>query len=184
MIYSVMWKPPKNPEIEELTKSCKDRSVALSGLKAPKREDGKNGCLWCGGPLKSKHPATRYCKDEACSDNIWAWANPQSNNGLFYILHRQNWKCNGCQYDYREFMINEVNGKHYGTKNFDFETKFHWPMTALKMAIPPALKPEVDHIIPIFKGGTSLGLDNHQVICYTCHKAKTKKDVTGRKKKL
>lgn len=32
---------------------------------------------------------------------------------------------------------------------------------------------EVDHIIPIFKGGSALGWDNHQLLCKTCHLKKT-----------
>jgi 5-methylcytosine-specific restriction endonuclease McrA len=37
-------------------------------------------------------------------------------------------------------------------------------------------EPEIDHIIPIFKGGMTIGLDNVQILCYSCHKKKTKKD--------
>jgi 5-methylcytosine-specific restriction endonuclease McrA len=43
-------------------------------------------------------------------------------------------------------------------------------------------KPEIDHIHPISKGGAALGLDNHQAICYTCHKAKTSVDNSGPRK--
>ena len=81
-------------------------------------------------------------------------------------------------------MNESVIGKYYGTKLFDYKKPNIWVTRKLKEIISKDLKPEVDHIIPIFKGGESLGLDNHQVICYTCHKAKTKKDVSGKRKKL
>jgi 5-methylcytosine-specific restriction endonuclease McrA len=55
-------------------------------------------------------------------------------------------------------------------------------MKRLKENVDPKLKPEVDHVIPIFKGGQALGLDNHQAICYSCHKGKTSKDLTKEKK--
>lgn len=42
---------------------------------------------------------------------------------------------------------------------------------------------EVDHILAISKGGQSVGLDNHQAICYSCHKEKTKKDLSGKRRK-
>ena len=35
---------------------------------------------------------------------------------------------------------------------------------------------EVDHIKAIMNGGESLDKDNLQVLCYTCHKEKTKED--------
>jgi 5-methylcytosine-specific restriction endonuclease McrA len=44
-------------------------------------------------------------------------------------------------------------------------------------------EPEIDHIIPIFKGGMAIGLDNVQILCYSCHKKKTKKDLEKPKKK-
>jgi hypothetical protein len=177
-----MWKPSKNPKILELQKSSTERSMALSSIPAPLGEDGKKGCVWCGDKLKSRHPNTRYCKNPLCSEMAWAWSYPQSENGLFFILQRQDWKCNGCQYDYRAFIQENVIGKSYGTKFFDFTKPNSYAMKSLKVRIAPELKPEVDHVVPIFKGGESLGLDNHQVICYTCHKAKTKKDVSGKRK--
>ena len=181
-----MWKPPKNPKIEELTKSSKERSYALSSLPYTIREDGTKGCIWCGDKLKSRHPATRYCKDQKCNDSVWAWANPQQDLGLFFLLQRQDWKCNICQHDYKPFMMANVIGVAYGTKsNNDLVKPNSYISVALKRSIPPALKPEVDHIQPIAKGGQSLGFENHQAICYTCHKAKTKIDNSGpRNKKI
>ena len=38
-------------------------------------------------------------------------------------------------------------------------------------------KPEVDHIVPLALGGDPVGFDNNQVLCYDCHKEKTKIDV-------
>lgn len=55
-------------------------------------------------------------------------------------------------------------------------------MKALKRHLDAKLRPEVDHVVPIFKGGNSLGLGNHQILCALCHKAKTKADVTGTKR--
>lgn len=38
-------------------------------------------------------------------------------------------------------------------------------------------EPEIDHIIPVALEGMSIGLDNVQVLCYQCHKIKTKQDM-------
>ena len=50
----------------------------------------------------------------------------------------------------------------------------------LKNQVTLQYKPEVDHIVAISKGGESLGNSNHQAICYTCHKTKTKQDAKDR----
>lgn len=53
----------------------------------------------------------------------------------------------------------------------------------LKSRVPPDKNPEVDHIAPIYKGGQPLDRANLQAICYTCHKGKTGKDLSGPRKK-
>lgn len=35
---------------------------------------------------------------------------------------------------------------------------------------------EADHILPVFKGGSGLGIENYQTLCPYCHKNKTKLD--------
>lgn len=37
---------------------------------------------------------------------------------------------------------------------------------------------ELDHIIPLFKGGADT-VENCQVLCTECHKAKTREELTG-----
>lgn len=150
------YKPSKNPKVEELTKSFTERIYPVSNLPYIVGEDGSKRCIWCGDPLKTKHPNTRYCKDATCSDSAYAWAHPQGDSGRRLLIQRQNFKCNICLFDWAPFLPNWNYGK-----------------------IPSERAPEVDHVIPVFKGGQTLGLENHQAICYTCHKVKTKADVTG-----
>lgn len=72
--------------------------------------------------------------------------------------------------------------------DLDYKTKFNWYVVKRLKSVLASnkethpLRPEVDHIIPIHKGGISLGLENHQAICYTCHKAKSKVDNSGPRK--
>jgi hypothetical protein len=112
-----------------------------------------------------------------------AWANPQKFEGLFCLMLKQDWKCAGCAYDYREFarekFLKRSERWHKTLSENDF-IKYNYTMMAfIKSMDDNKLKPEVDHIIPISKGGTALGLDNHQVLCFTCHKKKTKIDNSG-----
>jgi 5-methylcytosine-specific restriction endonuclease McrA len=107
-----------------------------------------------------------------------AWAYPQKENALKFLLIRQEWKCASCAHDYSPTLtqiMQKMNIRGEVVKTFaDLPWYcFKW----LKSREVRARRPEVDHIIPIYKGGQSLGLDNHQAICYTCHKEKTSKDL-------
>lgn len=178
-----MFKPTSNPKIELLEKSHKDRALLLSYLKPEPDEFGKRWCLWCG-VVEVKHANRKYCS-KACSLAIFSWANPQKGNGLHFLLDRQGWKCRACDYDYAEVL--RATRSYYNRRNVliptigvnDSERFMRW----FKRTCPPERKPEVDHVIPIYKGGAALGFQNHQAICFTCHKAKTKVDLSGPRKK-
>lgn len=173
-----MFKPSKNPKVEELTKSCKERSVPVADITWIIREDGSKGCIWCGSDLKTKHHAQRYCKDKLCPKSAYAWAYPQKEEGMFFLMARQDWQCNICKHDWKPFIEANIHNKFYGTHiDYKAEPNFYI-IKRLKMMVDAKLKPEVDHIVPIYKGGTALGLDNHQCICYSCHKGKTSKDLS------
>lgn len=178
-----MFKKSGNPKVEELTKSHKERSFNLSDLSAIKL-DGKRFCAWCGiGQLH--HGNAKYCATE-CSRSAMAWAYPQKEESLAALLIKQDYKCNICKFDYVPFMdaIAEKN-KSYNRLEVDWRNEYIWYFyKRLKEQVPKASRPEVDHIAPIYKGGSPLGMENHQVICYTCHKAKTSKDLSGKRKKL
>lgn len=174
-----MLKPTKNPQIEELTKSYKERRINLGDLTIEGRK-----CVWCLGPLKGRQQ--KWCSSE-CTDSAFAWANPQKEAGLQLLLSRQNWKCALCQYDYRpalESALRSINRYHRTIDPTTVDTKFSFHlMRFFKWSVPKAHRPEVDHIQPIYKGGQPLGFDNHQAICYPCHKGKTKVDNSGPRKK-
>lgn len=162
-----MYKKSKNPKVEELTKTYTDRIYPVSNLPMIPNDLGVRSCVWCGDPLKSNHHATRYCKDPECPNSLYAWGNPQGDEGKRFLLEKQGWKCNICAFDWEPFK----------------KSIFVSPNCKTGKLLAKERRPEVDHIVPIYKGGQSLGLDNHQAICYTCHKTKTKSDLSGRRKK-
>jgi len=176
-----MLKPTNNPRIVELTKSHRDRRINLSDIPVLKDAAGKRMCNWCG-VVELLKGNQKYCSQE-CSIAMFAWANPQKENALYALMIRQEWKCNICQHDYtpvlneskayadrRNILVPEL-GKH----------EAFWFIKVFKNRCSSKVKPEIDHIHPVSKGGTALGLDNHQAICYTCHKAKTSVDNSGPK---
>lgn len=178
-----MYKPSNNPKIVDLVKSYRDRRINLSDLEAI-IVDGKKCCAWCSTPLTGRK--YKWCS-EACSNYAFAWANPQKEYGLHILLARQDFKCNSCQYDYMpciQACLQRLN-RHHTTINPDKikEEISGLLMKWLKLTVLPQYKPEVDHIQAISKGGQAIGLENHQAICFLCHKAKTKVDNSGPRKK-
>lgn len=179
-----MFKKAGNPRVEEIQKTYTHRSYNLSSLKAVIIE-GKRFCAWCGvGQLH--HGNQKYCTP-SCSYSATASFYPQKEEGLSELLIRQDYKCNICQHDWAplaEKIADAMHGGHSYNEKVDFKKDFSWSLIKrLKNRVEKEHHPEVDHIIPIYKGGQSLGLDNHQAICYTCHKTKTAKDLSGKRKK-
>lgn len=177
----------ENPLILEITKTHKGRTHNLSDLMLPQGVYKK--CVWCLKSL-SGTGRRRWCSDE-CVESATAWGFPQKDHGLAELLVRQDFKCNICAFDYGtvvEEMFNRVRTTYgLGTAEKDWRTKpSYWISVRIKEYLHAHDLPhrlEVDHILAISKGGESIGLDNHQAICYACHKTKTKIDNSGPRKK-
>lgn len=167
-----MFKKPSNPDLEKLEKSHSERRINLSNLE-PIIIDGKKFCVWCKEPLKGRQ--YKWCSP-LCSNSAFAWANPQKEEGLNILLARQNWKCADCEYDYIPIAEKCLTNLFGWPKNYREEICVRI-MKRIKRLSPKDRKPEVDHIMPIYKGGKSIGFSNHQVLCFTCHKKKTSKDL-------
>ncbi len=183
-----MFKPSGNPKVLELTKSIKERSYNLSCLRPIKLEElnskgkPKRLCAWCAiGELFNGNQ--KYCSNN-CSNSAMAWSYPQKEDSLRFLLIKQNWKCNHCQYDYLP-LINLIVEKDRGLlgPKFNLEELPWYYLKRLKERCAKEYLPEVDHILAIRNGGASLGQENHQILCFTCHKIKSKVDNSGPRKK-
>lgn len=185
-----MFKPSGNPKVLELTKSCQDRSCSLDALQPIALDElnikgkPKRLCCWCAETeiLKSNQ---KYCS-KVCTNSAMATFYPQKEDALGFLLVRQDWKCLGCQFDYRciiESILQREYEKYPNTPKISLSDLPWYYLKRLKSKVSKDRKPEIDHILAISKGGTALGLENHQVLCYTCHKAKSKIDNSGPRKK-
>lgn len=178
-----MFKQAQNPQIEELTKSYRERAFPLGDILPVKINEVKS-CVWCLSPLKGAQ--RKWCSQE-CIDSALAWGYPQKEASLHVLMVRQDFKCNGCQFDYSPFLQKALDYINRHRKNIDPTTVRNRIserlMKVLKQVTPRLNAPEVDHIIAISKGGQAIGLSNHQILCYACHKAKSKKDNSGPRKK-
>lgn len=176
----------ENPLIPELTKTHRKRIFHLSDIRLP--EGLYKKCVWCLGPLKGAQ--RRWCGEE-CVNSAMAWGNPQKEYGLGVLLIRQNYKCNVCAFDFGAAVEAMFSGPKipYGMADAkdNWRTVFsYWVVSRLKDYFHINDKPhrlEVDHIVPIYKGGLPLDIDNLQCLCYTCHKTKTKQDLSGKRNK-
>lgn len=178
-----MYKSPKNPIAIELTKSYKRRTVNLGTIKVIYVElpdqTSERRCAWCTEVAVKGN--RKYCGDE-CATSAMAWAYPQKEDALRFLLVRQGFKCLVCQYDYFPAFA-KIMARDKINPDRDLSNLPWWYFKRLKEQVSAERKPEIDHILAISKGGASLGLDNHQAICYTCHKMKTKIDNSGPRKK-
>lgn len=187
------FKPSGNPRVLELTKSCKERTCNLDQIRPIKLEElnskGKQRklCAWCATE-EIFHGNQKYCSN-GCSRSAEAWAYPQKEESLRFLLIRQDWKCIDCKFDYTPVMqacVDSDLARHSYDNHLasipHADLPFYY-FKRLKSKAPKDRKPEIDHEIPIYKGGQSIGLENIRCLCYTCHKAKTKLDLSGKRDK-
>lgn len=175
----------ENPNIEIYTKTHKKRTFNLSDIHLP--EGIVKKCVWCLGPLTGRQ--LRWCGSD-CSDAATEWALPQQW-GLRSLLVKQNFKCNICAFDWgiiTEHLYAQPKIPYGMSQCKDVwrTNPSHWLAIRIKDYMHFSDKPhrlEVDHIVPIFKGGLPLDLANLQCICYDCHKTKTKVDMSGKRSK-
>jgi hypothetical protein len=175
-----MFKPSNNPKVLELTKSCTSRHLNLDLIQPLISPEGIKLCAWC---LSVKTKGPKYCGKD-CAKSARAHFYPQNEESLNYLLIRQDFKCADCKYDWKPLIEQLlINGRVYD-KPKDYKTELsYWLMRRIKSKSPKEYRPEVDHIIPIYKGGTPLGQENHQILCFSCHKAKSKVDNSGKRTK-
>lgn len=111
--------------------------------------------------LDRKRGICKWCWDKKCptyrhkycSDDCRLSAEiftyPQGKYSKAFHMVQQNGLCANCEREFHE----EYDGR--------------------------TLEPELDHCTPIFKGGQSLGHENHQLLCKECHKHKTVEERIG-----
>lgn len=172
-----MFQPSGNPIVHQITATHQKRTVNLSGFTAIEH-NGKRYCFWCATKELHGRKDKKYCTPR-CKNATWAWANPQGEGMARYILLSQEYKCKCCQYDWKP-LAEDLNGKYWTNYTDLKEECSERLMKLMKNRAPEGRRLEVDHIVAISLGGLSLDLANLQILCYTCHKDKTKADAKER----
>lgn len=150
-------------------------------------------CKWCcSKPVKTIRHS--YC-DHKCKLAAMVLMAPQSRQGAVYLLLRQRFICGGCDYSWKEVFRDIYSSIK---KDPDFDpinlTAFRigrylcgldyisHPELHQRMGIRAHRGAQVDHIIPVWEGGTSFGFENLQVLCVGCHKLKSVQETKRRVK--
>lgn len=143
------------------------RTVNLDKIK---NHPGK--CAWCKGDLPKRR--RRWCSD-SCVRCAWDTAYPQTpSSKMFRLIHFQNCACTYCGLSYEETIEDKIQ------KEYALNLKYHpdrLKVSYHQLGSNTGNIWHVDHIIPIFKGGKGICPKNLQVICVSCHKQKTAKDL-------
>lgn len=156
---------PPGKETQEVLDQTKRRYVALSTLK---NIDGK--CCWCNSK-KVEPPLRRYCSSE-CSYSASFRAQPQNPKvKIWLLIHRQGFACRFCGLLFEEEIEQRIQRKYFYNKDHGWLE--NGKVSYFSVGYGTGHLWEVDHIVPIHKGGRPLDLDNLQVICTSCHKKKT-----------
>lgn len=189
--------PCGNPNIKELI-SVLSRSVRTSDHFKPHVKDGQKYCSWCW-VKPFKHPRKLYCSDE-CRQSCNLFCYPQTEAGLHFLIISRGAKCEKCSYSWQEKIEAARAERITGLKQYidmvvtyskKIDTSLPWKnirdlesgkvtqclISKAKFNIEGNRRPEIDHIIPVALGGTTLGFENLQLLCCECHKTKTKQDM-------
>jgi 5-methylcytosine-specific restriction endonuclease McrA len=172
------------PILSKLNTQITKRSNPLSDLKVLIDDQGNRFCCWCSKFLKAPvHKNRKYC-DEYCSQSAYWHCYPAKSK--MPLLWKQDFKCNHCKFDYLPFVFKSLketqrDPRGYIPINYDSNGIMkldsildHPQFTEL---LDQSKRIEVDHIIPVKLSGYTFGLSNVQILCYDCHKIKTKEDM-------
>lgn len=132
---------------------------------------GKRLCAWCNvKPITRDHWAAKYCSPD-CRQSADFFCHPQSPDAKAWILiNRQSCACAGCGTSYEEYVTAKILRKYDDWNEGEKKPK---PITFFGIGYSTGHVWHVDHIVPLFKGGAGIGLDNVQVLCVPCHHKKT-----------
>ena len=143
------------------------RGLALSSFSCPRSGD-KKFCKWC-----HEHEAVgrRFYCSEHCKESALIYCFPQNYFSKKYHLAKQGMKCAICDHVHASWFWANF---EYARDNDLGEPDRGYCLTTGELVKTPHL----DHIKPIHQGGRSIGLENVQVICESCHYKKSAKERT------
>ncbi len=122
---------------------------------------GSRLCVWCNvKPLVGRQ--RRWCSKD-CKESGFIYCNPQSPSARAWVLiNLQDCACRACGVSHEDLVLKRLE-----------RLKTSWPLSYHLIGYGAGDVIQVDHIVPIHRGGRGFGLGNVQVICVACHMKKT-----------
>jgi 5-methylcytosine-specific restriction endonuclease McrA len=172
----VEFRVPGPAALESLRPSLGKRQANLGDLK---QADPKV-CAWCNSnPIQKGR--RKYCSPD-CLFSAETYCRPQSpQTKAWLFIHRQSCACSACGLSFEDQVIRRIQRKLDDHR----EAEKHWKLWNPKKPYPfhnvtyysvgygTGEQWEVDHVVPLHKGGIGIGLENVQVICTKCHRRKS-----------
>lgn len=158
--------------LQEIEKKPSARTFSLSDL--PRL---KNRCKWCNA-CATRSSRSHYCSED-CVKSAVMFCRPQSPaTKMFVLIHLQDCTCVGCG----EIFDDALQERATQLWSLVLERQKHglWEdVTEVSLAMLGDCTGDrwhVDHIIPIFRGGRGVCIENIQVLCVKCHHRKTARE--------
>jgi 5-methylcytosine-specific restriction endonuclease McrA len=136
------------------------RRMALTELERERLDRGD--CPVCGTARKDFQPRNKHatCCRPACSEKYWHEDRPTVEGMRKLICREQGGLCKSCKK-----VVAELRSGTYDKTGKTWEDLWERDKYIL------------DHIIPLAMGGAMWDRDNLQVLCSSCNKAKTARDM-------
>lgn len=150
------------------------RHRTLGGADYYRRTTGwvKGTCTWCRKPVPGRCLWCPRGNPSPCVLAFLATNSPHDPRVKDAVWRRDDGRCRGCQRDLAgaltEAHIREAERRHRRTPT--------------RLDVRPREPWDLDHIVPVAEGGGALGMDNLQVLCRPCHRAKTAEQARRRAK--
>ena len=133
-------------------------------------------CRWCGEDVKRLSKKRRtFCSDECVHE-----FNLRSSSSYIriYIAKRDKYTCQICGLNCKGFIrqMKRHVGCLFGEKRKEKEEEFfkqhgmEWVNTNNRSTFY-----DIDHIVPVVKGGHQCGEENLRTVCLSCHRKETAK---------
>lgn len=138
-------------------------------------------CHWCNAMPKERG-RQKYCSSE-CARAAWVFCNPQCPESKMYVfVQLQDCVCVGCGECFDE-QVRELVEKHWSVierrRKDPGMAKYVEGVQSISLATlgdGTGHLWQVDHIIPIFRGGRGVCIENIQVLCEPCHRKKSARE--------
>jgi len=133
-------------------------------------------CAWCNSALIG-NGLKKYC-DEDCRRSAYMYIHPQDVSLKVWILiKRQACACAICREDFEDRIADLINRRaSHAMRHTGIVAQFS-SLKYFEIGHSTGDIWEVDHVLPIHKGGDGIGFDNVQVVCVKCHRKKTVTDL-------